>query len=262
MSKRKKHHRDIRERERVRFNVRNRILVFFVSSYIFFSHLFLFFRPRKLQEKKSFFPRQKTKQMPAVVSAFFEGKSTYGNYCHLRRYSNITARVTRVGATRCPGCAHVLAVLERFACVEKVGFVPGDTCHRQVDLLHGHEDIHTITLPVNPKQVVAVLNRNLRIKRPFRPLRHQRDFIRRYRDELPKGLLLAFALGSGKTHAALGLLDATGQHRINIIAAVSLLPQWIASVKQHPLGVAGPVTDFVFRGYQRYAPNSSVVPRS
>jgi hypothetical protein len=64
-------------------------------------------------------------------------------------------------------------------------------------------------------------------------------------------LLLSFALGSGKTHAALGLVDATQTAHVNVVAAVSLLPQWVDSVKQHSAG--SPVTDFILRGYQRYA---------
>jgi hypothetical protein len=146
---------------------------------------------------------------------------------------------------------------------------PREQCHRTVEVLAPHafgwhlhpgDVIGCLTMPkttlakVFHRELVA----DLRVRRPFKPLPQQVAYATQFNSTkwpiLPPGILLGFALGSGKTHAALHLAETRGETRLNVVCAVSLIGQWQESIESHtPASTASPVVEYRLYGYARFA---------
>lgn len=193
-----------------------------------------------------------------AVSAFFHVLHRRDNDILVRRYAAVDVMV--YGSKFCEKCTKVIETLKRYSCVVRVGLSPPKSsaeCHGKVDVYNSTTRKplkRGIRVPKTYNSMVSTLNKLLRIGRPFRPLAHQKRMIERHKDTLGDGLLIAFALGSGKTHSSLGLLDAAGETSVTAIADLSLLNQWLETLQCHapPQGRKTPITEYRLLGYQRF----------
>jgi len=149
--------------------------------------------------------------------------------------------------------------------------IKNGVCHRTIELLAPSSKfsccdvykkgdiIGSLTMPITDLASVfhRVLMSDLRIK-AFKPLAHQTAYGQQFGEaawpKLPRGILLGFGLGSGKTHAALHLALLRGERDLLIVCAVSLIGQWKQSVVMHaPLSPEAPTTEFEIFGYSHFS---------
>jgi hypothetical protein len=212
-------------------------------------------------------PRPRSK--PNHKFAFFQHVRLNGNEVIIRRWPKFGVRIDIQRG--CGGCEALKTCLQALPCVSTVQLREVGTkqrCHFQVDILapttfgecRKGEEIGSLTMPTT--QLAQVFHRelmtDLRVRRPFSPLPHQTAYSEQFSEskwpELPPGILLGFALGSGKTHAALHLASVRGETRVNVICAVSLIGQWKESIETHaPSSPEADVVEYRMYGYDRFA---------
>jgi Helicase conserved C-terminal domain/SNF2-related domain len=194
-------------------------------------------------------------------SAFFKVDLETNNCIKMRRFSRVLVTLVGDKTLRCQECKLLFETLGRYECVTSLNWTQPPVkkdCHSSlaVACVGSGESLVFKKLPCAPARVVATLNELFLVRKVFRPLKHQRALMDRYDIEggIPAGILIAFALGSGKTHSALALLDSAGVNQVDVVAGVSLLSQWRDSILQHapPLGTRTPVTGYILRGYQKF----------
>lgn len=201
--------------------------------------------------------------------AFFEVALNRGNEVIIRRWATFDVLVPV--RSHCAGCERLCLSLEHFPCIGKIRqsrvFSKSD-CHSKIDLLApgaiaGHRKGTVIGSIVMPDTDLAKifhkrLMTSLRIRQPFKPQAQQMAYARQFCKEtwprLPPGILLGFALGSGKTHASLHLAATRGEETVTIICDNTLIGQWKKSIVIHaPDSPDCPVTEYRIYGYDRFS---------
>lgn len=209
--------------------------------------------------------------------AFFERVVSNGNEVVLRRWAKVDVRLeVRTG---CSACQELLTVVQALPCIGKVQrreIQPHEECHRHVVLLapraaggHSRGDmVGSLTMPSTTQAAVfhRELVSDLRVRKPFKPLPQQAAYADQFSAErwptLPPGILLGFALGSGKTHATLHLAESRGATLLSVVCAVSLIGQWQESIETHaPSSSDAPVVEYRIYGYDRFAALVHTNPR-
>ena len=110
--------------------------------------------------------------------------------------------------------------------------------------------LHDIVLPEkNTDLAVGNCLRRLFTCGTFEPRPHQESVAQAHAANLPKGVLLGYSLGSGKTDGALHIGDRAGATHVDIVCANTPMGQWRQALGQHYS--ASTVTFRIF-GYQRF----------
>ncbi len=211
-------------------------------------------------------PKAKPTTKKAEIShfAFFQDVFNGPNEVVLRRWSIFDVQFTC--RESCDGCLALHTSMLKFPCIRKIHKISaksGVQCHRLVEFISFGRDAYvlgSLKLPktVLPKVFHREISAALKVKKPFRPLAHQRALVeqcfgRKRHPELPKGVLIGFALGSGKTHSSLYLAHDRGFRIITIVCAVSLIGQWQASIRHHPPpSIGAEVVEYRVFGYNRF----------
>ena len=206
-----------------------------------------------------------TKPVRPKPSAFFSVLRHAGNSIHLRRYAKVD--VKGCFSAGCAGCKALRVGLRKYMCVHKlIRCSSKDTehvsdCHRKLWIVSvdGGRKLKTVHMPASASHhiIAKILNALFLIRSPFRPLKHQKKFAEKFSlskcGTLPPGILLAFALGSGKTHGALHLFNQRLEPHITVVASVSLLGQWEQAIRHHaPLPTSPTETEYILLGYQKF----------
>ena len=206
--------------------------------------------------------------------AFFEVALNKGNEVIIRRWAMFDVLVNvRVN---CTGCERLCSSLEHFPCIGKITktrVYSKNDCHSKVHhskvhilspgAIAGHRKGTVLGSIVMPDTDLANtfhkrLMTSLRIRRPFKPQVQQTAYAKQFSKEtwprLPPGILLGFALGSGKTHASLHLAATRGEESLTIICDNTLIGQWKKSILIHaPESPECPVVEYRIYGYDRFA---------
>lgn len=175
-------------------------------------------------------------KIPTRAFMFLEERVKSGNYMDLVRHTSM--RVRFAYSPSCKRCATFKRVLDHFPQIESVSTRSSRyKRHHYMLEVSGEDsdDVYDFPLP-NTDHGYKLRNwivDKFFLKDDFKPREHQAAFAAGFQDrDLPRGIAMIWQVGSGKSHGALHLLKEHDAKHVVIVCNISLIPQWVSSIKQ------------------------------
>jgi superfamily II DNA or RNA helicase len=174
--------------------------------------------------------------MPSRSFMFLEKRVADTNYMELVRHTSM--RVRFAYSPSCKRCMTFKRVLDYFPQIESVSTHSSryKRHHYMLEVAGDQDDdVYDYRLPDTDHgyKLRDWVVQNFFLSKEFAPQDHQAAFVAGFEGrELPRGIAMIWQVGSGKSHGALNLLKKHGAEHIVIVCNISLIQQWVDTVKQ------------------------------